>query len=337
MAGFEDYAPTVGNILTAGANIIAQNQFAKRNERWAREDATTAFNRQRQLLAEQRAYESPASQMQRYVEAGLNPNLIYGQQQGSISPPSVPQATTASSDAPHLSSGMFDSILQSKLIDAQVDNLNANTEKQRSEKDLTVETIDNVKADTWMKHVQADQLNSLIANQYEERVKLRAETQRIHQIIASGNLELTNGVMDLMKRSAYVDEEWDAYCAELGLKKNEFEFAVASFANRLLGIEYNNQLLRSQFRLNIAQAKSIEASLPFLERMYQANSYNAVFQAAISAKNYKLLKQFGSADKIFGYVRDTGAAVGDVFGGLGQGLGRGFMQGAAPTIKGLRR
>lgn len=111
------------NVVGSAGNFLSELFFGNRNEQWARQDATTAFNRQQQLLAEQRAYESPAAQMRRYVEAGLNPNLIYGQQPGSISAPSVPQASSYAGSAQPFSPGMMDSILDARLKQAQIKDL----------------------------------------------------------------------------------------------------------------------------------------------------------------------------------------------------------------------
>ena len=43
-----------------------------------RELAQYSFDMQRRMIQEQNEYNSPAAQMQRYKEAGLNPNLIFG-------------------------------------------------------------------------------------------------------------------------------------------------------------------------------------------------------------------------------------------------------------------
>lgn len=59
----------------AGASAIAQGKMNKRSERMTRE----AWARDERLLSDQRAYENPAAQMARLQEAGLNPNLMYGQ------------------------------------------------------------------------------------------------------------------------------------------------------------------------------------------------------------------------------------------------------------------
>lgn len=119
---------TAGDVSAQTGSLLAQAFFGKRNERWAREDATTAYNRQRQLLAEQRAYESPAAQMQRYIDAGLHPGLIYGQQQGSIAPPSVPQAQSTGVNYSGVPNGMFDQLLNAQLIEAQIERLRTQNE-----------------------------------------------------------------------------------------------------------------------------------------------------------------------------------------------------------------
>lgn len=47
------------------------NQMNRENQQWL-------LQQQKDIQAEQRAYDSPEAQMQRYLAAGLNPHLIYG-------------------------------------------------------------------------------------------------------------------------------------------------------------------------------------------------------------------------------------------------------------------
>lgn len=76
-----------GGFLDAfiGTNFYGSGQQSKQNER--------AFQMQRQLINEQNLYNSPYNQMLRYSEAGLNPNLVYGQinsgNQSNIASPSA--------------------------------------------------------------------------------------------------------------------------------------------------------------------------------------------------------------------------------------------------------
>lgn len=69
-----------GQIASTGISALAQGSINKKTRKYnlqqyqkERADALNDWNRNN-------SYNSPASQMQRYKEAGLNPNLIYGQQ-----------------------------------------------------------------------------------------------------------------------------------------------------------------------------------------------------------------------------------------------------------------
>ena len=65
--------------ITAGISALGGMGSAgissARNMRIARYSADF----ERQMIQEQNAYNAPSAQMQRYQDAGLNPNLIYGQ------------------------------------------------------------------------------------------------------------------------------------------------------------------------------------------------------------------------------------------------------------------
>lgn len=103
--GLLDFIP---GIIDSVANITAPQRQYKWNKKAMMDE--NALNRQnqewmldqnKQLLQEQRAYDSAKAQMERFKEAGLNPNLIYGQTAGSSGPISV-GAPTAHLDAPQV-------------------------------------------------------------------------------------------------------------------------------------------------------------------------------------------------------------------------------------------
>lgn len=66
------------NVLSSGINYAAQSNLNRKTQRWNE----MMYGRQRaDALADwsmQNAYNTPAAQMQRLKEAGLNPNLVYG-------------------------------------------------------------------------------------------------------------------------------------------------------------------------------------------------------------------------------------------------------------------
>ena len=82
------------------SNQQFQQQQAVQSHNWAVQDATTAFNRQQQLLDLQESYNSPSAQRQRLEQAGYNPFLADGSAAGNVtSVPNVRQADEPSQPA----------------------------------------------------------------------------------------------------------------------------------------------------------------------------------------------------------------------------------------------
>lgn len=99
MAAAVNPTAMLGSMLTDfGTAVWSTNEQNKANK----EAATQAFNRQVQLMDMQNAYNTPAAQMARYKEAGLNPNLIYGQQNLSASASAVPQRQVSRYNLPNM-------------------------------------------------------------------------------------------------------------------------------------------------------------------------------------------------------------------------------------------
>lgn len=107
---------------------------------------------QQKMLEYQNNWQSPAEQMKRYQEAGLNPNLVYSQMQGA--------ATSGVSGGQAQSVGMSgrqalalnhfniaEKMKQIQLMDAQANDLNASADLKRSQKP-------NVEEDTGYKQRQ---------------------------------------------------------------------------------------------------------------------------------------------------------------------------------------
>ena len=65
--------PIAGTAIAVGGEV-ASGLFANIG---AKKRATTAFNRQRQLIEEERQYNDPSMQMQRLKSAGINPHMAY--------------------------------------------------------------------------------------------------------------------------------------------------------------------------------------------------------------------------------------------------------------------
>ena len=76
----------IGGLIGAGASMLQQRrqnkfaeQMANQQNQWNKEAALESYQREVEMGKMQNEYNSPQAQMQRFKEAGLNPNLIYGQ------------------------------------------------------------------------------------------------------------------------------------------------------------------------------------------------------------------------------------------------------------------
>lgn len=113
-------ALAVNEALNIGSALWANAENKKAVKR--------AFKYQQALINQQNEYNKPINQMARYEEAGLNPNLIYGQANLSASASSVPQQHASSKP----SSVDFSSAVKLgqdlKLGQAQIEQVQASNE-----------------------------------------------------------------------------------------------------------------------------------------------------------------------------------------------------------------
>lgn len=133
--------PAIGMGAGLFQNLFNTGQQRKANEQ-ERQFALGMYNRQRSdALADwqmQNEYNSPAAQMQRFKDAKLNPNLIYGQMsQGATVRTSSPG--NYSPRAPQVETSMFANSLMAMydlmLKQAQTDNLKAAADLTRQQRE----------------------------------------------------------------------------------------------------------------------------------------------------------------------------------------------------------
>lgn len=179
-------------IASSGANAYAQGRMNKKTREWndkqyerTRRDALADYETQN-------LYNSPAAQMQRFREAGLNPNLIYGQ--------SNEGATVRSSDTPswnprapefNLDPGpTMSAYFQTKMQEAQLRNMETvNTVQQQeallkgAQTQATIASIPGTEASTAKTLWDTAQSQSLAPYVLEASkanlAKMSAETQQL--------------------------------------------------------------------------------------------------------------------------------------------------------------
>lgn len=149
-------AEVVAAGLTAAAGIgsnvaqtIANSNLNKKNRAWQEKMYDQQYQRNVELWKLQNAYNTPAEQVKRLRQAGLNPNLLYGNgsaatgNAGEISAADVPSTPTSvpydfSQASNGLASGlaMYQNWRMNELnmdkVRSQTENINANTIYQQS-------------------------------------------------------------------------------------------------------------------------------------------------------------------------------------------------------------
>lgn len=174
-----------GNIISQGINALTQKSLNSQTRRWNEK----MYERQRQdNLAQwnlQNAYDSPAAQMQRYREAGLNPNLIYGQSNTS-SPISKTEMKPWNPDAPRFNLGeAVSEFNNTRLAQGQVNNIREQNEVLKADANLKqVQALKTV-ADTKTANFDLSQKDRLKDISYDlQQAMLNRQTEEIRKVIA---------------------------------------------------------------------------------------------------------------------------------------------------------
>lgn len=129
------------NILERIYSMSPQSYAFDRQSEFAEKMAIDAFNREA-------AYNSPAAQMARFKEAGLNPNLIYGQGNSGNVSASTPTASHAAPGMPGFIPLMMQVagfMKEMEMKDAQINSLNIGAGQKEVATLMTSEKLDQLK------------------------------------------------------------------------------------------------------------------------------------------------------------------------------------------------
>lgn len=230
-------------------------------------------------------YNSASSQVERYLEAGLNPSIMMtsGGNAGtatSMSAPSAAPADTSGTQKPVDYSFIGDAIANgvnaynsTQLSTSQSDLLDAQAEYQRTKNQYTVAEIiaelDNIKADTWSKEAKANldtlmrslnlsTFNSDVAYAQKRNQNLDAQTMLTQ---AQTNVAIVQAELGY-KEMSYFD------------KSKQYEFAMTAA---------NIQLAYANGNLSLAQAKKAIADTYLSE----CQAANVNVDTKLKERNYK--------------------------------------------------
>lgn len=199
-----------------------EEKMAQRQRDWAIED----WNRSNQ-------YNSPSSQMQRLKDAGLNPNLVYGN--GTVgNATGMPRATSSGSYNPKPvqfdGGSVLASYVSTELQRAQTELVRANQLKARQESAR-------IAADTVLKGIQSEtakynlQFKSELKNYYSEIVKWTANNLDVK------NTQLHNAVA---MQENYLNQVFPKEMSLLEQKLKTGEYTIQQAALKVLSLELQN-------------------------------------------------------------------------------------------------
>lgn len=271
MAGFESLLGTGTSILGAtfsgiGANkrqkraIQAQKEENERARRWAREQAEWQVGIERENLADERAYNDPSAQMKRLKNAGLNPDLMYGNGASglvdsnvadSASVGNVPPAdvTTPIMGTPTAMESLFQGAAYARTI-AETKNIQADTSKKEGE--VTSLNIDNfVKAASSDNAIKMSGLEVQLTKtqaEYTEQQKSKLISE-INDINEHVNL-LKAQISETWSRTANLDSSTVLNRTTAILNNKRFDLECEDFARRVRETD-------AKVNLSAAEAKSI--------------------------------------------------------------------------------
>lgn len=276
----------IASLLGSGISSIAQGANARSRMRFDKEENRQTRNWNLMLAEKQNqwnidqwdrenTYNRPANQMQRFAQAGLNPDLIYGQSNLSAGSPALTSgapATPTPSDGYAMLptwSGLADSFNHGRLIDAQIKNINADTNKKtgeseginidnvykalRNEQDLKLGelTISLNKGDLKLKDLNVQEITENLKNLVAMRDKIKLEAQEINSRLLSMEQDrreqLLNNAVDRAFKESQTKQSSaaaDKLANDLKLQKEQFDSLVTIAAKQALGLDYDSELKR---------------------------------------------------------------------------------------------
>lgn len=138
------------NLIGTGISAISTADQNKKSRRWSRSQWGREQTESWKKWVAENNYNHPREQMKRFKEAGLNPNLIYGQsnQGGSVGGQSG--ADTPQFNSPDMSgiSSAVDSFYDTDVKKATADNLREQKEVIKTQKNLNLAQIEKTLTET---------------------------------------------------------------------------------------------------------------------------------------------------------------------------------------------
>lgn len=218
----------IGGLIGGWQRHRTSKQNTDRQNRANRELAEYSYSKDLEMWHKQNAYNTPAEQMKRFTDAGLNPHLIYGQGTpgNSNSTPDYNAPKMEYNYAPKFDpDAMLQQYQNMATVQAQNDNLRAQN--------------DNIKADTANKILQ----NPMLASEGTIKAVQAsiAETLGKYQV-TEGQQRIDQNAKNLIIQDLTTDlKNWEVQLKNKGVTPNDnYMFRQLAMSGRDMGLDLND-------------------------------------------------------------------------------------------------
>ncbi len=270
-------------------------QIARETNQANAELAKYNWEQQKDMWNAQNAYNTPSAQMSRYRDAGLNPNLIYGQGSNGNST-SIPTPATPTMQAAHVDRIPYETLVGNLGDDLlKFYNFKLQREKLEADKELTESQAASQRADVNVKNAQVAKLGKESARtqqEYDQSEELFKFTRK------AADLEVKKGIADLEKKYNDLEMfplqrhrmETEIRLLESGIVKNTsqaklFSQQILESAQRIVNLAAEkgrtDELIRSLGLDNDFKERSMDDRVSTvsakLTQLYIDNYWNSTF------------------------------------------------------------
>lgn len=302
-----------------GLNLSMSGSLNRKTRKFAAEQADLQYYRSLNMMQMQNEYNSPAAQVARLKQAGLNVGLMYQNAGagGESAQPASPEMATWSPIAPNVDG--LNLIAQAALQKAQIDNIEADTAKKREE-------TGNVKQDTLLKEsmteaaqiqndIQRATTPAQIAAAYtkvqesvaqikvlkaDELLKSQEQMRLAQDMLWQNRLN----AIEMVKRQteiAYAEAKTDEARKNISLMQkqieklaNDMEISNLNMVNEIKKTWIEEEKMYNQKEINGIMKKQLELDMNKLEEVKRHN------QKTESQQNWKLIIDgVGTIGKIY--------------------------------------
>lgn len=258
-------ASLVGSGISALGGLIGQNKSYKNNKKLLAQQneynlnmAELAYQRDLDMWNRQNAYNSPAEQVQRLIDAGLNPNLMYGNGSAATgnasSAPSfnAPQSAInryngdfGISQAANAVSNGINGYIQTQREIANIRAVESSTAKNNADTNLRVlqaigQQRQNAKSDIELRYLDDIQRQTL-ENMEQTNINLRTSNQFLDQ--RRLQFEAERPLKLKLAEQAVIQSTFNNSLNEL--QKTHLIYRIANLASQYSGRELENHITRT--------------------------------------------------------------------------------------------